>query len=109
LGSALVGRPVLGVLAQAVWPQPASVRRDPKFKRTLVLLTLLIGVSHVVVVFLGFWLLLTSSANTFIAVNTALQQVNGVVFVPVMFLLRRTVRRAPEIERRILATAAAAA
>ena len=106
LGSALVGRPVLGLLAQAVWPQPASVRRDRVFARRLVLLTLLLGVSHLIVVLLGFWLLVNSSANTFVAVNTALQQVNGVVFVPVLFILKRTVRRAPEIERRILAAAA---
>ena len=69
----------------------------------------LLGISHLFVVLLGFWLLINSSANTFIAVNTVLQQANGVVFVPVMFILKRTVRRAPEIERRILATAAAAA
>lgn len=98
VASMIARRPAYAVLAQYLWPLPARVRTHPAIERPLWWYSLALTVVHVAALIFTVWLLLSVSANTYLAVHTLLNQLMTPVSLVFLLAMKRTIAdRAPRI------------
>jgi ABC-type branched-subunit amino acid transport system ATPase component/predicted unusual protein kinase regulating ubiquinone biosynthesis (AarF/ABC1/UbiB family) len=98
----VVNRPLYGLVTQFLWPIPANIRKDPIIRRPTFWYSTLYTTIQIMMTVFGLWLLLTASANTYVAVNGSVQQLAAPISLICFLRLRRTIsRQAPRIQARL--------
>ena len=101
--SVVIRRPLLGVMVNALWPMPPVVREDPGIRRTFARLTTMWAVYSAVSTSIQLWLLLSTSASTFLVARTIF---NTATTLPLIAVTLRTLRRTVSDGNQLLVQAA---
>jgi hypothetical protein len=101
LGTFVAKRPVVGLLVNYLWPLPPAIRKDPALQRRIWILStiqvaLIIGRQVIAV-----YLLVTASAATYLTFRQLGNVVSSQANLPIIWLAKRGVAKAPEIEARL--------
>ncbi|MCU1463691.1 MAG: hypothetical protein JWO37_3766 [Acidimicrobiales bacterium] len=100
--SVMVGWPLFGVVADAIWPLPPAVRHDPAVARPYATLTVVVALFNFAIVAVNLWLMLTVSAEVFAGLSFVIMQVQGPMLLVPLWAACRIAARGAAIERRLL-------
>jgi hypothetical protein len=101
IGSALVGRPLGGILAQYVWPQRLCVQCDRRYLRRIFVITVVAGLVPLAETFALLYVLLSSGPARFVVAQQLLLPVSLPVIIGVLWSLKLTASHGRQLGRNL--------